>query len=108
MSEEALKDIGNLLKNILVFETKFKEDLLVRSAGLNEEKLNKLKVILTEINQWQKKVLDKKIKEDPNFYNKVLGARKQVDEEVINLYKQKLNNEDQKKMEIILNKMKTI
>ncbi len=108
MSEEGLKEIGNLLENILVFETKFKEDLLEKSASLNDAKLNELKNILTEINLWQKKVLDKKIKSDPIFFNKVAGARKKVDEEIINLYKQKLNDEDQKKMEIILNKMKTI
>ncbi len=108
MSEEGLKEIGNLLDNILVFETKFKEQLLAKSAGLNEAKLSELKTILTEINRWQKKVLDKKIKEDPDFFNKVANARKQIDQEIINLYKQKLNDEDRKKMEIILNKMKTI
>lgn len=108
MSEEALKEIGSLLENILVFETKFKEDLLAKSANLSDAKLSELKSILAEISRWQKKVLDKKIKEDPNFLNKIANARKQVDQEIINLYKQKLNEEDQKKIEIILNKMKTI
>ena len=105
MSEEALKEIGNLLESVLVFETKFKEELLAKAKNLSDAKLGELKNILAEIGQWQKKVLDKKIKEDPSFYNKVVSARKEVDQEIINLYKQQLNEEDRKKMEIILEKI---
>ena len=108
MPTDTLKEIGNLLKGILVFETKFKEQLLVKSAGLSDAKLNELKNILTEISKWQEKVLENKIKQDPDFFNKVADARKKVDEEIINLYKQKLSDEDHKKMDIILNKIHSI
>ncbi len=105
---DTLKEISNLLKNILVFETKFKEEILAKAAGLSDVRLEQLKSILLEIGEWQKKVLTKKLKEDPDFYNKIVSARKKVDQEIINLYKQKLNDEDRKKMEIILDKMKSI
>ena len=108
MSEEALKELGNLLKNILVFEIKFKEAILVKAKILSDTRLNELKSILLEVSAWQEKVLVKKIKEDPDFYNKISEERKKVDQEIINLYKQKLNDEDRKKMEIILDKMKSI
>lgn len=108
MSEEGLKEISNLLENILVFEKKFKEEILAKAKSLSEIKLKKLKIILLEVGLWQEKAVAKKIKEDPNFYNKITGARKKVDQEIINLYKQKLNNEDDKKMEIILDKIHSI
>ncbi len=108
MPEGALKEIAGLLKNILVFETKFKEEILAKAEGLSDVKLNELKKILLEVDGWQENVLAKKIKEDPGFYDKIISARKKVDQEIINLYKQKLNDEDRKKMEIILDKMKSI
>ena len=105
---DALKVIADLLKSILVFEAQFKEEILAKAAGLDEGKLLKLKNILSEVSEWQKKVLTKKMKEDPGFYNKVAGARKKADQEIINLYKQKLGDDDRKKMEIILEKMKSL
>lgn len=108
MPTDALKTISDLLKSILVFETQFKEEILAKAPGLDEEKLTKLKNILLEVSGWQEKVLTKKLKEDPGFYNRIASARKKVDQEIINLYKQKLDDEDRKKMEIILDKMKNI
>lgn len=108
MPDEDLKSISDLLKNILVFETKFKEEILVKAKNLDDASLNELKNILVEVGGWQEKVLTKKLKEDPDFYNRIASARKKVDQEIINLYKQKLNNEDRKKMEIILDKMKSL
>lgn len=108
MPTDALKKIGNLLKNILVFEIKFKEEILVKSASLSDARLEQLKNILVEVSDWQKKVLTKKIKEDPEFYNKIASARKKVDQKIIGLYKQKLNDDDRKKMEIILDKINLV
>ncbi len=108
MSEEGLKEISVLLQNILVFEIKFKEEILAKAKNFSETRLKELKTILTEVGQWQERAVAKKIKEDPNFYNKIAGARKKIDQEIINLYKQKLSGEDNKKMEIILNKINSI
>lgn len=108
MSKEALKEIANLLENILVFETKFKEEILAKAKSMSDAKIKELKSILLRVSEWQEKVLTKKIKEDPDFYNKISADRKKVEQEIINLYKQKLNKEDRRKMDIILNKMKTI
>lgn len=108
MSEEVLKEIANLLENILVFETKFKAEILAKVKNMSDAKVNGLKEILLHVGEWQKKVLEKKIQEDPDFYNKIINSRKQIDQEILDLYKQKLNDEDRKKMDIILNKMKTI
>jgi len=108
MSADALKEISNLLENILVFEIKFKEAILEKAKNLNDAGLKKLKIILSEIGKWQGKILDKKIKEDRDFYNKIIGVRKKSDQEIINLYKQKLTDEDHKKVEVILDKIKLI
>lgn len=108
MTEGSLKEIADLLKNILVFETKFKEEILAKAGGLSDVRLLELKNTLTEVGGWQEKVLTKKMKEDPGFYQKIVNARKKADQEIINLYKQKLNNEDHKKMKIILDKMKEV
>ncbi len=108
MPVDPQKEITGLLEEILVFETKFKEEVLTKTKDLSEVKLNKLKNTLLEVNEWQKKVLTKKMKEDPGFYNKIAAARKKLDQKIISLYKQKLNDADRKKMEIILNKMKSI
>lgn len=108
MSEEALKEITNLLENILVFETKFKEEVLAKAKSMSEAKLSELKEILLRVGGWQKKVIEEKTKQDPDFYNKIITARKKLDQDIVNLYKQKLGDEDRKKMDIILNKMKTI
>ena len=108
MSEEDIKEIKNLLDNILVFETKFKEEILAKAKNMSDAKINELKSILSNVTGWQKKVLEKKIQEDPNFYNKIFNARKKLDQEIMELYKQKLNEQDRRKMDIILNKMKTI
>jgi hypothetical protein len=108
MTAETLKEIADLLKNILVFETKFKEEILAKAEDLSGVRLEELKNILLEVDGWQKKVLTKMIKENPSFYNKIANARKKAYQEIISLYKQKLNEEDHKKMEIILDKIKII
>jgi|SRR3989338_7544984 len=105
---DTLKEIKNQLATIVVLETKFKKEILAKAESLSDTRLNELKSILVEIREWQEKVLTKKIKEDPDFYNKIAEERKKADQEIINLYKQKLNDEDRKKMEIILDKMKSI
>lgn len=108
MSEEVLKEISKLLETILVFETKFKEEILAKTKDLDNAGLQNLKRILSEVVEWQRKVLEEKFKQDPGFYNKIVGARKKVDQEIISLYKQKLNDEDHKKMGIILNRINSV
>lgn len=108
MPADILKEINSLLKDTLVFETNFKEEILAKAQTMSGVKLNELKSILSEVGQWQTKVLEQKFKEDPNFYSKIANARKKLDQKILSLYKQKLNEADRKKMEIILNKMKSI
>lgn len=108
MTEEDLNEIKNLLADILVFETKFKEEILAKAKNMSDAKLDDLKKILSHVGSWQKKVFEDKIKEDPNFFNNIITARRKLDQDIMDLYKQKLSDEDRKKMEIILNKMQTI
>lgn len=105
MPDNDLKEIKNLLEDVLVFETEFKEEILAKAKDLDDARLKKLKIILLELNKWQGEILDKKIKSDPDFYNKIVSARKTADQEIVNLYKQRLSEEDHKKMEIILDKI---
>ena len=108
MPTEATKEISDLLKSILVLETKFKKEILAKAEKLNEAKLKNLKKILTELAEWQKTALQSLAKKDPGFYGRILGKKKQIEQEIINLYKAKLAEEDKKKMQIILDKVKSI
>lgn len=108
MSDDDLKEIKNLLEGILVFEIEFKKEILAKAKDLDDTRLKKLKIILLELNKWQGEILDKKIKSDIDFYNKIINARKTADEEILNLYKQKLSDEDKKKIGIILGKINSI
>ena len=108
MPTEATKEISDLLKSILVLETKFKKEILAKAEKLNEAKLKNLKKILAELAEWQKSALQSLAKKDTGFYRRILGKKKQIEQEIINLYKAKLAEEDKKKMQIILDKVKSI
>lgn len=108
MPEGALQDIANLLKSILVFETKFKEEILAKAENLSEAKLQKLKKILVEVGRWQEVTLPELAKKDPQFYSRLLAKKRKIEREIINLYKAKLAEEDNKKTRIILDKMQTL
>lgn len=108
MSEEALKEIENQLAAIIVFETKFKKEILAKAEKLSQAKLADLKKVLTEVGEWQKLTLQALARKDPQFYRRLLARKKTIEQEMINLYKTKLAEEDNKKMQIILNKVKNI
>lgn len=108
MPEEVLKEISKLLNGIFVFEEDFKEGVFTRAKTLDNVKLQKLKNILLEVDRWQEIALNKKIQENADFYNKIVNAKKKADQNIVNLYKQKLSADDNKKMEIILDKIRSI
>ena len=104
----SIEQIASLLKQIIVFELKFKQDILAKAANLGEQKLSELHTILLEVKEWQEQTLHKILVQDPDFYDKILDAKRKTEREIINLYKQKLETEDHKKMEIILDKIKSL
>lgn len=108
MAVETKKEIADLLKKIVVFEKKFKEDILQKSINLEESKLQKLKKVLLEVKEWQTKLLQKKITNDPDFYYKVMDIKRKADQAVMDVYRQKFEKEDHEKMEIILNKIHSL
>lgn len=101
-------EIIDLLEKIVVFEASFKKEILEKLPSLDSKRLQELKKILLEVGGWQTDFLQKKIIEDPDFYDKIVEARRQADKRIIDLYKQKFETEDHKKMEIILNKIKEL
>ena len=104
----SIEQIASLLKQIIVFELKFKQDILAKATNLGEQKLSELQTILLEVKEWQEQTLHKILVQDPDFYDKILDAKRKTEREIINLYKQKLETEDHKKMEIILDKIKSL
>ncbi len=106
--EEIRKQIIELLDEIIVFEAKFKKEILDKTEDLTEDRLKELEIILLEVKEWQQKTLEKILKEDPDFYNRILIARRQVEEKILNMYKQKIAAEDHEKMQIILNKIDSL
>lgn len=101
-------EIIDLLEKIVVFEVSFKKEIVEKLPSLDGKRLQELKKILLEVGEWQTDFLQKKIIEDPDFYDKIVEARRQADKKIIGLYKQKFEAEDHKKMEIILNKIKEL
>jgi hypothetical protein len=106
--EEVRKEIIGLLEKIAVFEVAFKKEVLEKLPNLSDARLQELKTILLEVEVWQVNFLKKKITNDPDFYNKILEAKRKADRAIIEVYKQKFETEDHKKMEIILNKIKSL
>jgi hypothetical protein len=109
MIEEVLKkQVSELLNKIAVFEVSFKKEVLEKMAGLDESLLRELKNILLETEAWQLDFIKKKLIEDPNFYDTIMEAKREAEHTVLELYKQKFESEDHKKMEIILQKIKEL
>ncbi len=104
----SIKEIKDLLERILVFNSGFKENVLAKAQNLDESKLVELKNILQEVSGWQEKVLDKIVKKNPGFVVRIADSKRKAEQELVNLYKQKLEEDDRKKMEIILNKVKSL
>ena len=102
------KQIIELLETIAVFDASFKKQISQKMAGLEEYRLAELKKILLEVQEWQLNFLKKKITEDPDFYDRIMEAKRQAEHKVIELYKQKFAAEDHRKIEIILNKIKEL
>jgi len=104
----SIQEIKDLLDQVLVFEVGFKENILAKAQNLDELRLVELKKILQEVKIWQENVLIRMIKEDPGFIEKLTDSRRKAEQKVMDLYRQKLEKDDRAKMEIILNKMKSL
>lgn len=106
--EETRKQVIELLNKIAVFEVSFKKEVLEKMVDLDEGGLRELKNILLETEAWQLEFIKKKLTEDPDFYGTIMDAKREAEHKVIELYKQKFADEDHKKMEIILQKIKEL
>ncbi|MBI2037627.1 MAG: hypothetical protein HYT15_01690 [Candidatus Magasanikbacteria bacterium] len=106
--EEIQKEITELLGKIVFFEPEFKKEILQKMPQLEEARLYELKRILLEVQDWQTNFVKKKIAADPNFYDMIMEAKHKADRAIIEVYKQKFEDEDHKKMEIILNKIRSL
>ncbi len=103
------KDIEELLLQLFIFDTGFRRQILSKIGnGLSAEKLGELKRTLEQALVWQKGVLAKKLGEDPELYDKILSEKSKVDREVLQSYYERIRAEDQKKIEIILLRIKQI
>ncbi|MFA5062185.1 MAG: hypothetical protein WC526_03490 [Patescibacteria group bacterium] len=102
-------EIGNLLEQIFVFEPEFRAQILDKvKAGLAPERLAKLKNILADTIKWQTGVLARKIKQDKDFLRRFSAQKKKIDHALISERAQTLKDNDFKKMQTILLKIKSI
>jgi hypothetical protein len=108
MTEVIKKEIMSLLDRIVVFEVKFKQEVLEKLQSLDEAKLSELKNILLEVTLWQEKILTKTMETNPGLYARLANAKKQAEQGVINLYTQEVKEVDRQKMQIILDKINSI
>lgn len=102
------KEIDSLLKKIVVFEMSFKKEILEKLIHLDVNRLQELEAILLEVEKWQEDFLKKKIISDPDFYHKITEVKRSMTRTVLDVYKQNFKKEDYIKLQIILNKIKSL
>lgn len=102
-------EIGKLLERIFVFEPEFRAQILDKvKAGLAPGRLPKLKKILEDTIKWQIGVLAKKLKQDKDFLRRFAVQKKKIDHAIIDERAQTLKDNDFKKMQTIILKIKSI
>jgi hypothetical protein len=86
----------------------FKVEILEMLIHLDVNRLQELEAILLEVEKWQEDFLKKKIISDPDFYHKITEAKRNTTRTTLDFYKQNFKKEDHTKLQIILNKIKSL
>ncbi len=71
MSKEGIENIKNLLTNIIIFDDEYKNNILNKATNLDEEGLSKIHGLLSEVETWQRRMIEKKLKADPSLLNRL-------------------------------------
>lgn len=109
MPAQVENEVEKILDNLFVFDSEFKTKILDKiKAGLDDARLNKLKKILADAVKWQAEVVTKKIKQNKDFIRKFNLQRKRIDHAIIDDRAQELRENDLKKMQTILLRIKNI
>lgn len=109
MFEAEKKEIEDLLDKIFVFDYEFKLDILTKIENEGDGgKFTELKKILSEALEIQNLLVDKKMNTDKDFYKKIQREKRVTDEKIIKLYKEKLSQDDNQKINLILSKIDSI
>ena len=74
--------------------------------ALDGARLTQLLGALKEADDWERETLTNKIKEDKNFYRRVITEKKKFDEAVIAVYKKKMEKHDKNKIGALLTRLK--
>jgi len=109
MAADVLGEIQALLGKILVFKSDFKAQILEKvQAGLPDEKTAGLKEALLETFEWQKKFFEDKMKNDPAFFEEIKQEKQKIEKGIIDAYTHKMAEEDHKKVESLMLKIKSL
>jgi hypothetical protein len=105
----AENEIREMLSGLFVFDDEFKAKILDKiKAGLNTARLEKLKKILAEAVKWQIGVVARKLAQDKTFLRRFAAQKNKIDQEILDERVKTLKDNDFKKMQTILLKIKNI
>lgn len=103
---KTVQEIEKLLDQNFVFDSYFKLEIKRKITTLNSAQLTKLLGALEEADDFQRETLANKIKEDKNFYRRVIAEKKKFDEAVLAVYKKKMEKHDKNKVGALLTRLK--
>lgn len=81
MAKAGIEEIKNLLNKIIIFDEKYKNNILDKAEKLDEAGLVKIHDMLIEVESWQRSIIEEKLKSDPTALNKLgslLGSRDRI------------------------------
>lgn len=105
-NNKTIQEIEKLLAQNFIFDAYFKSEIKNKISALNGEQLAKLLAALTEADDFQRETLANKIREDKNFYRRVIAEKKKFDEAVLMTYKKKMEKHDKNKISALLTRLK--
>ena len=103
---KTVQEIEKLLDQNFVFDSYFKLAIKRKIPALDGARLTQLLGALKEADDWERETLTNKIKEDKNFYRRVITEKKKFDEAVIAVYKKKMEKHDKNKIGALLTRLK--
>jgi hypothetical protein len=96
------QEIEDLLNRLFIFEPEFKDEVRQKlEQGISEEKLVALAEILREAHEWQNEVLQRKLKDRPDLYEKIVRQKMELKHEQIREHLEAIKKEDKEKIDEI-------
>ncbi|MEK7680757.1 MAG: hypothetical protein AAB348_01785 [Patescibacteria group bacterium] len=109
MNYELVLEIESLLNKIFIFSEEDKNGILNRLKNEPEaDKISKIKKILEETIEYQGRLIERKISENPSLLEKLEDKKKELIREALNKYQAMLKEDDRSKINTILTRIDSL